>query len=424
MTAPQVFDVVVVGGGPGGSTTASFLANGGLRVALFEREVFPRFHVGESLMPAAMWVLERMGARAAVEQAGFQIKYGAMFIDAEVSEETTFFFQIGQAWPSYTYQVPRAEFDTLLLNHARGRGVAVFQPATVETAAFDAAGVTVTATAAGRAISVRAGLLVDASGRDGFLAARLGQRQRIPNLGKVALFAHFRGADRLPGKAEGNIRIYVFPEGWFWWIPLAGDLTSVGAVMHARTVRDWAGTPDDLYAKMIGRCGGVAAGLARAERVTDIHRLANFSYLNSPVVGDRFLAVGDAVMFVDPIFSGGVYIAMRSGQLAAEAILAAFRDGRFEARRFAAYERRIRRGVAPLLRFIHKYYEPAFFYLLMRPHNYFGVYTAVLNVLSGGSFIKLRWRTRLSLAILFGLARGHRWLRRWSGLPYASRLEW
>lgn len=424
MTTPDTFDVVVVGGGPGGSTTASFLADGGLRVALFEREVFPRFHVGESLMPAVMWVLDRMGARRAVESAGFQVKYGASFVDTEEEREASFFFLAGQPWPSYTYQVPRAEFDTLLLDHARSRGVTVFQPATVETATFDGDGVTVTATAGRRPLRVRGRMLVDASGRDGFLAARLGRRQRIPNLGKVALFAHFRGAERLSGKQEGNIRVYVFPEGWFWWIPLANDLTSVGVVMHARTVRDWTGSHDGLFAKMIGRCPGVAAGLTRAERVTAVHPIANFSYLNSPVVGDRYLAVGDAVMFVDPIFSGGVYIAMRSGQLAAEAILAAFRDGCFQARRFAVYERRLRRGVAPLLRFIHRYYEPAFFYLLMRPHNYFGVYTAVLNVLSGGSFIKMRWRTRLSLALLFGVARGHRLLRWWSGLPIASRLEW
>src|SRR5512145_2909699 len=124
MTGPETFDVVVVGGGPGGSTTGTYLAKGGLRVALFEREVFPRFHVGESLMPAAMWVLERMGARETIEAAGFQIKYGAMFIDAEVPRETTFFFLDGQPWPSYTYQVPRAEFDALLLNHARSCGVA------------------------------------------------------------------------------------------------------------------------------------------------------------------------------------------------------------------------------------------------------------------------------------------------------------
>ena len=423
MTASS-YDVAVVGGGPGGSSTATFLANGGLRVALFEREVFPRFHVGESLMPAVMLLLEQLGAWEAVERAGFQVKYGAMFVDEETELSQTFYFLPGQPWPDYSYQVPRADFDTMLLDHACARGVTVYQPATVETAGIDAAGVTVTAATAEAPVVVRARMLVDASGRDGFLASRTGRRARIPNLGKVALFSHFRGADRLTGKEEGNIRIYVFDAGWFWWIPLAGDLTSIGAVVHAKTVRAWTGSPEELYADMIRRCKSVAAGLAHAQRVTPVHRAANFSYANSPVIGDRFVAVGDAIMFVDPIFSGGVYIAMRSGQLAAEAILQAFRDGRFQASRFAAYERRVRRGVAPLFRFIHKYYEPAFFDLFMHPRNYLGVYTAVLNVLSGGSFIKMTWRTRLSLAIFFGLARVHTWLRRRAGLPIESRLEW
>ncbi|HEV8643083.1 MAG TPA: NAD(P)/FAD-dependent oxidoreductase [Methylomirabilota bacterium] len=423
MTASS-YDVVVVGGGPGGSSTATFLANGGLRVALFEREVFPRFHVGESLMPAVMLLLEQLGAREAVERAGFQIKYGAMFVDEEAELSQTFYFLPGQAWPNYSYQVPRADFDTMLLDHARTRGVTVYQPATVETAEMDAAGVTVAATTADAPVVVRARMLVDASGRDGFLASRIGRRVRIPNLGKVAFFSHFRGADRLTGKEEGNIRIYVFDAGWFWWIPLAGDLTSIGAVVHARTVQAWSGSPEELYADMIRRCQSVAGGLASAERVTPVHRVANFSYANSPVIGERFVAVGDAITFVDPIFSGGVYIAMRSGQLAAEAILQAFKDGRFHASRFTAYERRVRRGVAPLFRFIHKYYEPAFFDLFMHPRNYLGVYTAVLNVLSGGSFIRFTWRTRLSLAIFFGLARVHTWLRRRAGLPIESRLEW
>jgi flavin-dependent dehydrogenase len=417
-------DVAVIGGGPGGSAAATFLARGGLRVALFEREIFPRFHVGESLMPAVMLMLERMQAREAVERAGFQVKYGACFIDEAAAHGQTFYFLGGQPWPDYTYEVPRADFDAILLDNAQKHGVTVYQPATVEAADFDAEGVTVSATSDGAPLRLRARMLVDASGRAGFIASRHGRRQRIPNLGKVALFAHFRGADRRPGREEGNIRISVFDAGWFWWIPLAGDLTSVGAVLHARTVRAWPGSPEDLYAAMIQRCPSVAAGLTRATRVTGVHREANFAYINSPVVGDRFICVGDAIAFVDPIFSGGVFIALRTGELAAQAILEAFADGRFSARRFAAYERAVRRGVAPLFRFIHKYYEPAFFELFIHPREHFGIYQAVLNVLSGGSFLRYTWRTRVSLALLFALTRMNTWRRRLQGQPVESRLEW
>lgn len=423
-SAVPMHDVVVVGGGPGGSTTAAFLARGGLRVVLFEREPFPRFHVGESLMPAVMYLLDQLGARETVETHGFQVKYGAMFVDMDASVQQSFYFLTGQPWPNYSFQVPRAEFDTVLLDHAHKQGVTVFQPATVEAADFDADGVTVTAIRAGAPLTVRARMLVDASGRSGFLASRQGRRERIPNLGKVGLFAHFQGADRLSGKEEGLIRIYVFRDGWFWWIPLAGDLTSVGAVMHARTVQGWSGSLEDLYAEMIRRCPPVATGLAQARRVTAVHREANFSYVNSPVIGDRFVAVGDAITFIDPIFSAGVFIAMRTGQLAAEAILVAFRDNRFKARRFRRYERQVRRGVAPLFRFIHKYYEPGFFDLFMHPQHWFGIPEAVLHVLSGASFLKTRWRTRLALAVMFALVRINTWRMRRAGRPIESRLEW
>jgi flavin-dependent dehydrogenase len=420
----QHVDVAIVGGGPGGASTAGFLAERGLDVALFEREVFPRFHVGESLMPATMLLLQELGVRHEIDAHGFQLKYGAAFIDEENGKTQTFYFLPGQKWPNYTYQVPRAEFDTILLEHARKRGAAVHQPATVESAVFDADGVTVTARGEGEPIRVRAKVLVDASGRDGFMASRHGERRRIPNLGKVALFAHYRGARRAPGLEEGNIRIYAFKDGWCWWIPLAHDLTSVGAVCHARTVRAWPGDVDGLLDSMIARSPGVSAALAGAVRTTPVHSTANFAYYNSPVIADRFVAVGDAIAFVDPIFSGGVYIALRTGQLAADAIAAAFAARDFRRARFADYERRVRRGLDPLFKFIHKYYEPAFFHLFMHPRDALGMYVAVLNVLSGGNWIRMPWRVRLSLRLLFGIARVEAWVRRRRGLPVESRLEW
>jgi flavin-dependent dehydrogenase len=419
----SAYDVAVIGGGPGGSTTAGFLARAGFRVALFERETFPRLRVGESLLPAMLPVLDRLGARDRVEQHGFLVKHGATFHDQESGLSSRFYFLEGKPWPPYAFQVPRAEFDMLLLEHARAQGVDVRQPEGVESVAFDRDGVTLTS-GNGRGRTTRARFLVDASGRESFLASRTGRRERIANLGKVALFAHFRGAARFPGREEGSIRIYVFEDGWFWWIPFSGDVTSVGCVMHARTVRGREGALDGLFDDMVRGCREVAAGLAGAERITPIHPVANFSYVNRPVVGDRFLCVGDTVAFVDPIFSGGVFIAMRSGELAAETIARAFREDRFEAARFRPYERAVHRGLTPFFKMIHKYYEPAFFELFLQPSNRFGMQDAVLSMLAGGFFQRTPWRTRLSLALLFTIARLNVWARRWAGRPVASRLEW
>jgi len=423
MTHPA-YDVAVIGGGPGGATTAAFLARAGFNVGLFERERFPRVRVGESMLPAMLPLLDRLGVGEAVAAQGYLLKYGAMFHDQESQLENTFYFAPGKAWPPFAYQMPRAEFDTLLLEHARTQGVHVHQPATVESVVFDDAGVTVGARAGDHPMTTSARFLVDASGRDSFLAARRGTRTRIPNLGKVALFAHFRGAARATGRDEGHIRIYIFEDGWFWWIPFAGDVTSIGCVLHARTVRGRDASVEALYADMIQRCRRVAEGLAGAERITPVYPVANFSYMNRPFVGDRFLCVGDTIAFVDPIFSGGVFIAMQSGEMAASAIERAFREGRFEAARFASYERAVRRGLAPFFRMIHKYYEPAFMELFLKPGARAAVVDAVLSVLAGGFFQRLPWRTRLSLALLFLGARINAWVRRRHGRPVASRLEW
>jgi flavin-dependent dehydrogenase len=424
MSDPRTCDVAVIGGGPAGASTATFLARAGLDVCVFERETFPRFHVGESLIPATLPVLERMGVREQVEAHGFQIKFGAMFSDQESGRAYTFYFLPGRAWPIYAYQVQRAEFDTILLEHAGKSGARVLQPVSVSSVAFDGAGATLTLDEGGVASTVRTRFVVDATGREGLVSVRGGERRRMPNLGKVALFAHFRGAARAPGREEGNIQIHVFEDGWFWWIPFAGDVTSVGGVMHARTVRGREGSLDALFDDMVSRCTRVKAGLAGAERVTPLHRAANFSYENTPVVGDRFLAVGDAVAFVDPIFSGGVHIALQSGEIAAQAIVRAFAENRFEARFFRPYEAAVRRGLTPFFRMIRKYYEPAFIALFVNPRNYFGMMEAVLTVLAGGAFFSLPLRLRVALEMLFGITRVNTWLRRRAGLPAESRLEW
>jgi flavin-dependent dehydrogenase len=423
MRQATAHDVLVIGGGPAGSATATFLARGGLRVALFEREPFPRFHVGESLVPATLPILDRLGVGARVARHGFQIKHGAFFSDQEMNLEHTFYFLKDRPWPSYAYEVPRAEFDGLLLDHARESGVAV-QQADVKEVAFDPHGVTLTGEGDRGGFEARGAFLVDASGRDGFLAGRIGHRERIPNLGKVALFAHFRGAHRAPGIDEGNIRIAVFEDGWFWWIPFAGDVTSIGCVMHARTVRGRDASIEGLFDAMIARCWRVSKGLAGAQRITPVYRAANFAYVNRPMIGDRYVAVGDSVAFVDPIFSGGVHIALGSAQLAAQSIAHAFATGRFEARRFEGYERAVWRGITPFFRFIHKYYEPAFLELFLKPSNRLRVRDAVLTVLSGGAFFGMPLWAKGSLAVLFALTRLKVATRRRAGLPVESRLEW
>jgi 2-polyprenyl-6-methoxyphenol hydroxylase-like FAD-dependent oxidoreductase len=370
-------------------------------------------------------VLERLGVLDAVKARGFLVKYGAYFHDQSMDLDFQFFFREGKAWPPYTFEVPRAEFDQILLDHAaRQPNVTLLQPTTVEGVAFDADGVTVSVSDGAGPREIRARFLVDASGRDAFIASRHGRRRPIEGLGKVALFAHFRGGRRWPGRELGNIRIWIFEPGWFWYIPFHNGTTSVGCVLHARTVQGREGNLEQLYDSLVAQCHGLAEALEGAPRITPVHSAANFAYRTEPAVGDRHVCVGDAIAFVDPIFSSGVYIATQSAELAAAEILKAFREDRFEARRFRGYQRTIRKGMEPFQRFIRNFYDPSFTEMFLRPREFAGMVDGVTGVLAGGAFLRRPLRMRIALEVFFTIVRINRWVRRRRGLSTESRLTW
>jgi flavin-dependent dehydrogenase len=420
------YDVLVVGGGPAGSTVATLLAQHGLRVAVFEREHFPRFHVGESLLPANVPIFDRLGCHDALRRAGFLVKPGASFYDENEGRGiSTFTFQPHPFQPAFAYNVVRARFDDILLQHVASSGVAVYRQHTVRQPRVEPDKVVVQVqTPQGAWHEVHAKLLVDASGRSALLGGTLGQRELLPDLGKVAIFAHFQGAQRDLAIPDGNIRIHIVRDGWIWWIPFADGTDSIGCVLHARVVKERGDSVDALFEAVLATSPRLTQGLAVARRITPVHTAANFSYRIVPIVGDRYLAIGDAAGFVDPIFSAGVFIGMRSAELAAEAIMQAFRRQDFSASAFHPYVARLHRGVTPFLTMIRRFYEPAFLDLFFSPTPPRRLYRAALWVLSGAAFDRQPLWLRSGLTLFFTVVRLRQAVRWITGLPVESRWRW
>src|SRR5262245_3068063 len=400
------FDAVVVGGGPGGSSAATVLARKGRRVLLLEREQFPRFHIGESQLPWSNEVFRELGVHDTIAGAGFVRKWGASFagLDGAVEQYADFTEAVETPTPQ-TFQVLRATFDELLLRHSEKCGVDVREQHRALDATFEAAGVTVRfADPGGTEHSVRAGVVVDASGRAGFLAKKHGRHAFDPLLRNIAVHAQYENIPRLPGRRAGDIRMYTRPDmGWLWLIPLSETVTSVGAVIpQAVHRRESRATPEESLAHYVDSTPLAAKVLSAARRVSPARFDADYSYLGTELAGDRWVAVGDAAAFLDPIFSTGVLLAMQGGIDAAEAIDAGLRDGNLSRRRFTRYERRVRVRYHHFRRFAVGFYNPNFRDLWFRRTKRWGLYEAVLSVLAGNwrPSRAVRFRIRLFFTLV------------------------
>jgi flavin-dependent dehydrogenase len=365
MDTGEHYDCIVIGGGPAGATAGTVLAQHGRRVAVLEREAFPRYHIGESLMPYTWFTFERLGVLDWFEQAACPKKYSVQFVSTtgKVSQPFYFFETIEHPC-STTWQVLRSDFDRMLLDNARAKGADVRQGTTVRELLMEgdrAVGVRVQG-AGGGSETFRADAVIDASGRDTFLASKLGWKRRDPDLTKIAIFTYYRGAKRDPGLDEGATTVAYIPEkGWFWYIPLVDDTVSVGVVAERdylyRDTRD----PEAIFWREAADCKWIREHLEPGAHRGPVRVTGEFSYRSTAAGGDGFCLVGDAFAFLDPVFSSGVFVALKSGELAADAIHAALDRGEdVTAATFDDYARDIRYALDSFRKIVIAFYDRTF----------------------------------------------------------------
>jgi flavin-dependent dehydrogenase len=414
----DMYDVAIIGGGPAGSTAATLLSRAGRRVVVFEREKFPRFHIGESLLPFSMKTFTRLGLHEKFLRAGFLKKFGGEMFGACSEKGNKFYFKDAfRSQTDHAYQVTRGDFDKILLDHAAESGAQVHEETSVTRVTFADDGVTLfwktlhpaqvgtprcpenLQGSAQRADpttngEIRARYVIDASGRNSVLGNHFGIKKTYNHLQKLSIFAHYDGVWRADG-IDGTLTLLIRGiDRWFWVIPLTSERTSIGVVLDTETFRRSKTSAEDFLDQALAEQPIVAKRMTNARRASEVYTAADFSYRSTKLCGKRWLLTGDAAGFIDPIFSSGVFLAIFSAEQCADVLHEVLDHPRKAKRLFRRYERAVNRAMDIYLRFVNAWYTKEFIEIFLSPRDVLSLPPAVNAVLGGniGNNFAIRWR--------------------------------